>query len=838
MTPDEILKKWTNAKREEPVAKVAPPPVLRIIHVKKKERDLEKQTHRSPEKNALWKFLADEFPVPIDMRQFVAIRPKKLWRVKVAPVKTTARPEGLPPSRWKINIKYTDNTCLTLSTFLARYGYRCASGWSKENAQKYFKTLRAAWGLNSDGFPKGICKLSKVENAQPKVDKQKFDQKQNSTTGVYFYSFATPLEPNVTYTRPYELRIGDERYSLEGNWRNLILKIAAYLVQQDPCLFTISIAHEQFFSRIFSYSKEKMRTPGCIDALGKKLWVELNLSAKDILHYSRKACQVCRVVQLDRIKLVYGNARYAPKDTIKTTGDVKQGKLSSATQVSETQERRFDLSKFESVIQSDYPNGFDFSESAKRLVEAKVGTEFSMPVSGALQSRMFARKDGLWFFKNQIASQEVCSEVVKQVTDWLLEFGIVPLNRLGALLIGRSIHLEDEQALRDFAEMCVQCSKDGSEISIVGRRSNRFCFLASEGEEVARKRFAEKLRAILLERMDAVRIVELIENIPSITEDWLIENVSGFVPDAIVDDLGDGNYAVKLLEFYYLPENFGETLNATLSSLKASDEPLSSARIHSELNIQMGDADIFETYALSEMSFRQIVKSYVPVNMRWRGSILMTETDAENKSSLSFKETIEQHFSGVFSFEELMKFGRTIWGWKEENRGWQRQQLWHGFIRYDANHWSSIGCLTAIPNWVEVAQVVTQVLETLLNTRPFFSLAHVTRHTLDSLPTLIVDGHEWPWTPELLASVAYHCLSNVAVINHAKAPNILTTLLVPFGTKDESDGIGYMVKLYQQQSLGSATIDGAFEFLHENNVRMNNTRKLRQEIDTFLKETK
>lgn len=60
------------------------------------------------------------------------------------------------------------------------------------------------------------------------------------------------------------------------------------------------------------------------------------------------------------------------------------------------------------------------------------------------------------------------------------------------------------------------------------------------------------------------------------------------------------------------------------------------------------------------------------------------------------------------------------------------------------------------------------------------------------------------------------------------------TLLVPPGVKDMTDGVEYMLEIYKERYGRGATVEGAFIFLKENNVRANFVESLKKTIMEFL----
>ena len=198
----------------------------------------------------------------------------------------------------------------------------------------------------------------------------------------------------------------------------------------------------------------------------------------------------------------------------------------------------------------------------------------------------------------------------------------------------------------------------------------------------------------------------------------------------------------------------------------------------------------------------------------------------------------------MFSHEEFYQFGATAWGWSEDHRAWHHKQLWNGFIRYDADHWSSVGYFKRSVGWTEeLEEKIGCAIQSLLGTSPFFPLGKVPQQFLDNLPDLKMDGKSVRWTLELLASVAYFCLPRVRVLNHAAAPYVVSSLLVPPDVAADTDGVAYMVRVFKLRNphapggdFGDVAYQGqAMKFLLENDVRQKASQKLQSEVAELLK---
>lgn len=654
--------------------------------------------------------------------------------------------------------------------------------------------------LKSDGLPTHISDSeSRVE-----LSKELLATAREIDGIAYQYSLDDVRNQGFGGKSPVFWFFKGKKYALGGNWRKILMSTCEALNDFDSK--TLARAVAGFSPNYFALSSEGMRDPYFHAPSG--VWIDKALSATDIIFYSRKLCLACHA-PLDQIGVVYSD----DKGLRRNVG---------------CDERQVEV--FENDIQKCYPMGFDFSENSKRLVEERAGFKLSVDIERELQSRMFERKDGLWFFANQICTDAVSQAVVSRCAEWLDKYPLVVLSRLGEVLMGRCENLEDSFDHGKFAEFCIRQSEKGNLFGFNGKRGNRICYKEEIGEESAKTQLAAILRGLLAERMDAVSVSEIEDLYPSITEDWLLGSLHSLFQDVFIVELADKAYALKLLEHFYLPEDFGEVLTAVIGGLEGEGEMLSSARLLDALN-QRYNVSFLRDYAMNEELFKQIVSHFDPAHRSWTGAVLGED---RNDDKLTFRALVEKQFSGVFSHDEFYDFGRTAWGWGEEHRAWHHKQLWKSFIRYDEDHWSSVAYFVKAADWATVSTQVADILRELLGSNPFVPFAHITQHTLDSLPSLILGGDQIEWTRELLASVAYHCLPKIGTLNHAKLPYEITTLLVPFGIEDKTDGIEYMLSIYKERNWHNATVEGAFVFLKENNVRVNFVDSLKKAIEESL----
>ena len=626
---------------------------------------------------------------------------------------------------------------------------------------------------------------------------------------AYQYSFGDVRKQGFGGKSPLLWICGERKFDLGGNWRKILMCTCDALNDLDHDALLAAV--EEFTPKYFALTGDGMRDPYCHAASG--VWLEKALSATDIVYHSRKLCLACHV-PLDQIGVVYSE---------KSSDEIKGLRRNVGCD-----EKQAEV--FENDIQKCYPTGFDFSDNSKRLVEERAGLKLSVGIEHDLQSRMFKRKDGLWFFPNQISGRDVQKTVVERCAEELEKYPLIVLSCLGDMIVGRCENLADSFDHGKFAEFCIRQSKDGHRYGFNGKRGNRICYKEKDGEECARTQMAAKIRELLTERMDAVSVSEIVDLYPVITQDWLLGSIRSLFRDVIVVELEDRAFALKLLEHFYLPDDFGDVLAHAIEHLDSEGEMLSAARLVDALN-QRYHVSFLRDFAMDEEAFKQIVTHFDSAHRSWTGAVL---GDGRNDDKLTFKALVEKQFDGIFSHDEFYEFGRTAWGWGEEHRAWHHKQLWKSFMRYDDDHWSSVASFRRTVDWEVLSLRVSEVLSELLGSSPFVPLAHVSQHVLDSLPSLMLDGVPVEWTRELLASVAYHCLPKIGTLNHAKLPYGVTTLLVPYGAKDKTDGIEYMLEIYKERNWHNATVEGAFVFLKENNVRVNFVESLKKAIEESL----
>lgn len=497
---------------------------------------------------------------------------------------------------------------------------------------------------------------------------------------------------------------------------------------------------------------------------------------------------------------------------------------------------------FENDLRKNYPNGFNFSESARWLVEGRLGRPMMPDIVKSLKRKMFARGDGMRFFIDQIADAVVRDEIVSVCGKWLKDHSFVVLNVLVPEFRSRLSNLYEDSDRAAYVE-CVLRSGESPSCGIVNRRGGRICFSTGYLDlDGLLREFADEIASLLRERDDAVAISEICELHPNVTEKWFALNAAELISDVVIEDFGDGNQVCKLVESYYLPDDFAEAFAEAVEQLVSDGDVVSVGNVVECLGRRY-DCDLLSDYALSDDAFKQIATRLDPDHRKWKKNQLVIGGKDDPRQSPSIWMELEKRFPGIFVYDDFVELGRTLFRWSEQTLRTQGCLLSRHCIRYNQDTWSSVGHFKAATGWTdEIAKSVSAALSDWRGSAVYFPMDRVVPQMLDALPELQMNGRRMAWTKELVVSVAYLCLPEIHVINHAVAPNFVTAMLVPPSVPRDADAVEYMVRQYMLRrpnvseggDARDAYVDDAIAFLVENSVRRRLSSKLRDNVRRIL----
>ena len=500
-----------------------------------------------------------------------------------------------------------------------------------------------------------------------------------------------------------------------------------------------------------------------------------------------------------------------------------------------------DIRVFGDDIRRNYPGGFDFSDAAMRLVSMRVGKEFSAETALALKRRMFERQDGMWFFPGQICTKASAKSLLDGCSARLDEYPLLVLRRAAAIASAGLSRLDCDFDQGKFVEFLISNDSRFDGFDFDGKRAGRIVFRKRAGADAAKAELAGAVREFLERRGDAVALSEIADAFPVVTEDWLRAYIPGLVKDAVILDIEPGGEAFKLVEHFYLPDDFASSLETTISSMKEAGEVPSAGAIISAMNRHYG-FDLAADFGMTQDVFKQIAVVFGNGAYNWIGAVLDDAGAAGAGERMTFAETVARRFPEMFTHNEFFGFGQSVWGWGEEHRLWHHKQLWRNFIRYDADNWSGVEFFMDAIGGAGALDEFVRTLKSLLGGDVFYPLNRIGRETLESLSPLRAGGRTLKWTKELVASVAFHCVKSLTVLNHAEGNNVVTAYLAPPEVPKSTDGIEYAVHVFRLRNPfpppgedgGDAYVRMAVDFLIENSVRQNVSRKLRRDVAAML----
>lgn len=505
------------------------------------------------------------------------------------------------------------------------------------------------------------------------------------------------------------------------------------------------------------------------------------------------------------------------------------------------------LERFATDIREHWPEGFDFSDGAMRLVESRCG-KMTKGAKAALKAGMFHPRGRLWFCPENVAQAEVRDAVVAAAKQLVGVWGLVSVGVLAECLDVPGTKLNDLQEREAFGTFLV-CRSGFSVCKLEG--GNYVTLAGGAAVEETAETVCSLIREFIEDHGGAVRAEVILEEFKNLNERSLSDLMARWEPDAIPERDENGVLSFKLLSEYYLPEDFGEALEEGVARAEDEGTPLTAAWMAAFLSARYG-CDFAEDYALDPAGSLKWAIGAVwheagkHCPRRWMGEgararfLEGKEQNGENPPPLDLPSQVEATFPGVFTNEDYWQYTVGNYG-LSDHREAKIAQLGYiapCFVRFDRDHWMSVAAFRAATGWNEkTADTVTNVLRAALGTAAMVPVASLGASVTDSLPDLVLHANDEDmalrWTPELVASVAALLCPGVCVANHGVAPFAVTALLVPkpVSTKDV---FAYAMRLYCARNPYRRDVREAFAFLQANNIRFRFTPRARAEIEEFL----
>ena len=485
------------------------------------------------------------------------------------------------------------------------------------------------------------------------------------------------------------------------------------------------------------------------------------------------------------------------------------------------------LGRLKDLILKNYPRGIVLNNATTALLEKESGKPLDEDDLNRVRLEMFARADGTLLYPEMVMGMDGLERMKNRAKELLAKYRMFAYGCLWNEFAGEMRNLLDE---RDFARFFDRFF--ARDVGMVYASRDRLGKMMCLGEiHDFPETVGEKVRSVLAECGDAVSIDNLLVQLPYLSRE-VIELVGQEVlHDVVVFDV-EGERYLKLLESYFLPDDFSRVVSDFVAITEASQGVVSIVLLESEFESRYGEG-FRVNYALEDESvFKQVVlMSFKGEEHCWRGDVFSA---AGIKVSRNVVDEFVKIRKGVFHEEEFFDFAL-------EKRGLNNhaslvcQYLRTRCIRLNRTMWISVedfrtrGILDA-----SLREKVRALLKEQLGTSALLHIGLIPEMALASIPSLIIDGKEYTWNSYSITSVAKHLINGLNIVNDEPSPYYVTAILLPDGVEVKKDGIvEHVFDICKESGMIPSSADEAFDFLKVKLVRMTKTQKLMRKINSY-----
>ena len=485
------------------------------------------------------------------------------------------------------------------------------------------------------------------------------------------------------------------------------------------------------------------------------------------------------------------------------------------------------LGTLKSLILKNYPRGIVLNNATTALLEKEVGKQLDEFDLNRIRSEMFARADGTLLYPEMVMGMDGLERMKNRAKELLSEYGMFAYGCLWNEFAGEMRNLSEE---KDFARFFDRFFR--RDVGMVYAARDRLGKMMCLGEiqDVA-ETIGENVRGALAECGDAVSIDNLLVQLPYLSCE-VIEHVGQEVlHDVIVFDV-EGERYLKLLESYFLPDDFSHVVSDFVATTEASQGVVSIVLLEAEFESRYGEG-FRVNYALEDESvFKQVVlMSFRGGEHSWRGDVFSA---TGIKVSRNVVDEFVKIRKGVFHEEEFFDFALEKRG-LDNHASLVCQYLRTRCIRLNRTMWISVedfrnrGILGA-----SLREKVRTLLKEQLGTSALLHIGLIPEMALTSIPSMIIDGKEYSWNTYSLTSVAKHMINGLNIVNDEPSPYYVTAILLPDGVEVKKDGIvEHVFDICKESGMIPSSADMAFEYLKAKLVRMTKTQKLMRKINSY-----
>jgi hypothetical protein len=432
----------------------------------------------------------------------------------------------------------------------------------------------------------------------------------------------------------------------------------------------------------------------------------------------------------------------------------------------------------------------------------------------------------VWLFPQMVMDDAARVKMTARAKELLANEGAFALDALRDEFEGEIRNVPSGADFKRFFNAFVADAVGGR---VRGHEGWRVCFAAGTSEAAGWAAIADRVRDVLASAGDALSIADILAQLPHLDREVILRVCQESVKDAVVFTLDEVEY-VKLLESFYLPEDFGETLSAFVAETEADQGVVTRVLLENELNAKYGEGFRANFGLEDDGVFQEIIlKSFLGDEHVWSREVFVAK---DNKSKANIVELFVQNHDGMFHEVEFFKFA-------EETRGFTnhdmlvRRFLNPRCVRLSKEWWiSDAGFDRMFGLTREDFHCIGDRLNEYVGNELFKSIARIPESFYEMLPPLKYEDKTYAWNMYLLTSVGVRRVENAKVLNDGLSTYSCTAVVVPFTATGTDDMLRYVLKSFPSGYFGSA--DVAFEFLRENNIRLAKKEKVLKTISEIL----
>ncbi len=574
--------------------------------------------------------------------------------------------------------------------------------------------------------------------------------------------------------------------------------------------------------------------------LSNGYWLNINHSVSQIVSYIKRFCIYCGYepndLSISGVKKEKMTSCHKATDaeTIQKVQVVSVRKSATDILAQYECEKKVDervIQEYCQIIAEEFPNGCIWTNVTITHIESKSSHVFSQVYQKAVMKLMFRRKDGSYILPECIAEEAIINAISEKCKLLLSEAGCFSLAVIWAEFNSDLKNITESDFRAFFGWRVISHLNVSS--CVVGSKDCLVCVKGGMSEQETFRMIASKVQEYMQSVGDAVTVEMISSENPHLCENTILFALKKYGERVIEFQQNEILY-FKLLDHFYLPDDFADIVNRVIDLTEKEGRSASLSVINQKLESVYGGS-FRDDYALFD---DEILKDVISAALQkedyvWRHD-LYTSSNLK-KANLADEFIATQN--GVFHEDEFFSYA-------EKHRGFTS----HGMlilshlrikcIRLSKTQWIDLKTFLKNSNFSEqIKQMLQDLLLSRLGVKRFMPLGKFSDGFYSELPTIKIDEQNYYWNEYMLASVAFHLLSDLIVVNFEPSPYTVTAMVIPNNVEYNGDAVEYVMNCMKSEGYRFVNEVKVFEFLKENLIRMTLSEKLKEKISNFWNET-